>query len=87
VAGDEVIHTYQTRQPTFRRTMSPSSVAESDVASCFLRAGFLFGLFFEPENEGDIFLLNGHLTFNTLHGVMSIREGICSSFCFCSANF
>jgi hypothetical protein len=38
------------------------------LATCF-HAGFLLGLFFDPEDGGDMFLQNV-LTFNGLHGVI-----------------
>jgi hypothetical protein len=39
-------------------------------ATCF-HAGFLLGLFFDPEDGGDMFLRNVRMTFNGLHGVIS----------------
>jgi hypothetical protein len=40
------------------------------LATCF-QADFLLGLFFDPEDGGDMFLRNVGLTFNGLHGVMN----------------
>jgi hypothetical protein len=42
---------------------------ESLLATCF-HAGFLLGLFFEPENGGDI-PPKHRLPFNGIHGVIS----------------
>jgi hypothetical protein len=36
-----------------------------------LHAGFLLGLFFDPEEGGDMFLPKRLLTFSGLHGVIS----------------
>jgi hypothetical protein len=42
-------------QPTFRRdVLAPSS----STVTTGLQAGFLLGSFFDPENEGDMFLRN-----------------------------
>jgi hypothetical protein len=40
------------------------------VATCF-RAGFLLGLFLDPDDGGDIFLRNVWSALNGLHGVIS----------------
>jgi hypothetical protein len=40
------------------------------LATCF-HAGFLLGLFFNPEDGGDMFFRNVGLTFNGLHGLIS----------------
>jgi hypothetical protein len=50
-------------QPTFRRIIShPLSESKNKSSKAFLstcfQADFLFGLFFEPEDEGYIFLRN-----------------------------
>jgi hypothetical protein len=49
--------------PTFRRNISPPSLVpknkpskiRSQLATCF-HAGIFFGLFFDPEDGGDMFL-------------------------------
>jgi hypothetical protein len=46
-----------------------------------VQAGFLLGLFFDPQNGGDLFL--GKLTFNGLHGVISQRKEL-FRWCYCS---
>jgi hypothetical protein len=38
---------------------------------CLFRADFLLGLFFHPEDVGDMFLRNVGLIFNGLRGVIS----------------
>jgi hypothetical protein len=51
-------------QSTFRRNMSPPSSESKNkpsrnLQSCYLlHAGFLLGLFFDPEDAGDMFLRN-----------------------------
>jgi hypothetical protein len=41
-------------------------------SACYLlHAGFLLGLYFDPEDEGDMFPAKCLLTFNGLHGVIS----------------
>jgi hypothetical protein len=54
---------YAESQPTFRRKMSPqSSRSTNKQAACYLPwAGFLLSLFFDSENEGDMFLRNVNL--------------------------
>jgi hypothetical protein len=42
-------------EPMFRRSILPPSSAL--LAICF-HASFLFGLFFDPEDRGDMFLRN-----------------------------
>jgi hypothetical protein len=39
-------------QPTFRRNMPPPSPGSALLATC-LYAGFLLGLFFDPEDQGN----------------------------------
>jgi hypothetical protein len=43
------------------------SMKPAQLDTCF-QAGFFLGLFFDPENGGDMFFL---LTFNGLHGAIS----------------
>jgi hypothetical protein len=52
-------------KPTFRRLISPPSSGQNNnpskkpTSACYLLyAGFLLGIFFDPEDRGDMFLLN-----------------------------
>jgi hypothetical protein len=45
-------------QPTFRRNMSPPSKQETSVIAGGNRAGFLLGLFLDPEDGVEMFLRN-----------------------------
>jgi hypothetical protein len=50
-------------EPTFRRNMLPSFSGSKKKPSwwqacCLLHAGLLLGLYFDPENGGDMFLRN-----------------------------
>lgn len=48
------------------------SFQQVDCTDCYLlHAGFLFGLFFNSEDEGDVCFRNTGLTFNRLHGFVS----------------
>jgi hypothetical protein len=61
--------------------MCTSSTAECDFASCPLGAGILFGLFFEPEDEGGI-------SQPTTRRCIQKRECfVVLSFCFSLVNF
>jgi hypothetical protein len=42
-----------------------------DITLCYFQTGFLLGLFFDPEDGGDMFLPKRRLIFNGLHGVIS----------------
>jgi hypothetical protein len=48
------------------------SFQQVDCSDCYpLHASFLFGLFFDPEDVGDMCFQNTGLTFNRLHGFIS----------------
>jgi hypothetical protein len=49
---------------------SPLKVNTRFVGTYF-HAGFLLGLFFDPEDRRDMFLRNSQLIFNSVHGVAS----------------
>jgi hypothetical protein len=52
---------YVEYQPTFRKNISPPSLgSKNNPSSAFylFHAGFLLGLFFDPEDVGDMLLLN-----------------------------
>jgi hypothetical protein len=53
--------------------MSPSSSGPKNTpcsATCF-HAGFLLGLFYDPEDGGDDVLSKRRFTFKRLHGIIS----------------
>jgi hypothetical protein len=43
------------------------------LGTCF-HDEFLLGLFFDPEDGGDMFPQNVYLTFNGLHGIVSQKR-------------
>jgi hypothetical protein len=45
------------------------------LAVCF-DDGVLLGLFFNPEDGGDMIPQNVYLTFNGLHGIVSQKTGL-----------
>jgi hypothetical protein len=57
-------------QPTFRRSISLPSSGLKEVLLCQLHAGFSPGLFFNPEDGGDV-PPKRRLTSNGLHGAIS----------------
>jgi hypothetical protein len=66
---------YKPEGPWSQPTGSNQPISKQG-ACCLLRVCFLFGLLFDPEHGDDMFLRNVRLTFNELHGVISITTAV-----------